>query len=266
MSEQVTTPDRDDTVSEPAESHGRIILEYVNVPHDGHTYALTDSGEVLRMFYGSPWREYYHVRESAIPEHVASVRIAAHQRVVTDRWRGPVPDIERPGWIRGEEERAVAETKAAAPPKVTKKPKEKAASPKSNGKAPKMGANAGRLLEKGLDLSATRQKEVRAAAEALAVKRQDSIIRIWDVYEAAGVKLPEKIASAKREYLETGRMPKTGGGAGRGNSRTASSKSKPDPSASTTPSDLPESSPTTSTESDPGPVPKDEPTSDDETL
>ena len=283
MSDPLTTPDRDDTVSEP-ERYGTIVLEYVNVPHDGHTYALTFEGQVLRMFYGSPWRPYYTVQPTAVAEHVASVRLASHQRVTVDRWRKPVPDIARPGWMRGAEPPSTEETmtettdepkeevvaKTETPPKEKAPPKETKATPKTNGAAaPKLGANAKRVLEGGLDLSKTRQKEVLAAANDLAIARGDRITRIWDVYEAAGAALPAKVADAKKEYLETGRMPKSGGGGGRGNAQEGAPKSPtPDQPPSKTPSAKPESKPTASTESDPGETekPSTPPQTDDETL
>lgn len=243
-------PDADpgDTVSEPPVAHGSIILEYVNVPHDGHTYALTNTGAVFRMFYGSPWRPFYRIEPLAVAEHVASVRAAAHQRVTVDRWRGPVPTVETPAWVGGEKGGTVTETKAA--PKEKAKPKEKAA-PKSNGKAPKLGANARRLLEGGLDLNKTRQKEVLTAANALAVARNDSITRIWDVYEAAGAPLPDRIKETKAEFLKTGRMPKkaSAGNGGQGNSSSGESQKSPDPPPSTTPSGSAESTRTASGES-----------------
>lgn len=191
----------DDTVT--VSGHGRILLEYVSEPHDGHTYALTDQGWVLRMFYGSPWRTYYSVEPRSLPEQVASIRLAKHQRVTVDRWRGPVPDIERPGYIPDREVGVVATTK--------EKKAKKEATPKADAKpaARKLGARAKRLLEGGLDLSSARQKEVLAAADAIAEKRGDRFTRIWDIYSAAGVKMPDNIAAEKKEFDQTGKMPRS---------------------------------------------------------
>lgn len=220
------------------EEHGRVVIEYVNDPHDGHTYALTDTGAVFRKFFNGSWALFYTVNPDSLPEQVASLRAAEHQRITVDRWKGKVPDIERPGWYRrgkeGEQVTTATEKKAPAkaPAKAKAEPKPKAKTEKPKPKTQRLGARARKVLD-GFGLTADRRAEVLAKADSIAKGRDDAMTRIWDVYEAAGEKMPDGIAAEKAEFLKTGRMPKSTTGStkakdgGQGNAPKGDKKTSP---------------------------------------